>query len=156
MTTASLRLSFHLHTLYLFTKSDMKTLIPPVVRDAYILSLSPFFFFFLANTTLFTIPDSFRCGRRSVMQPLSPPPYCTLVVGPYATTWTRESDTPTRARRRCHEPSRPSPSCRSYHCPTSSHPTLDDDSFVSSTVRGLWSKDATHELWCIAFHAGLQ
>lgn len=33
-------LLFHLYTLFLFTKSDMKTLIPPVVRGVYILSSS--------------------------------------------------------------------------------------------------------------------
>jgi hypothetical protein len=31
---ATKALSYHLHTLFLFTKSDLKTLIPPVVRAA--------------------------------------------------------------------------------------------------------------------------
>jgi hypothetical protein len=36
-------LSYHLHTLFLFTKSDMKTVFPPVVRDARFPVLSPVF-----------------------------------------------------------------------------------------------------------------
>ena len=36
---ATTSLSFHLYTLFLFTKSDIKTLIPPVVRYALLVSL---------------------------------------------------------------------------------------------------------------------
>jgi hypothetical protein len=42
-------LLFHLHTFFLFTKSDLKTLIPPVVRFALLVSL----LYCLANTTLY-------------------------------------------------------------------------------------------------------
>jgi hypothetical protein len=41
---AAIALSYHLHTLFLFTKSDVKTLIPPVVRDVRIALLTRGFY----------------------------------------------------------------------------------------------------------------
>jgi hypothetical protein len=51
-------LLFHFHTLFLFTKSDIKTLILPVVRDPSLVS----FFLSMANTTLFTTQTLFAAA----------------------------------------------------------------------------------------------
>src|ERR1700679_4116177 len=57
-------LSFHLYTFFLFTKSDLKTLIPLVVRYALLVSL----LYYLANTTLF-----YRVRHFSLQSPLRHP-----------------------------------------------------------------------------------
>src|SRR6266576_1660742 len=88
----------------------------------------------------FTASDTFRCSHRSPIQSLPSPPHRSLVVDPYFAAWTRKSDASTCDRRRPHEPPRPPSSSRTYHCPASTHATLDDDSFVSFVVRGIWSK----------------
>jgi hypothetical protein len=112
----------------------------------------------MANMTLFAISlaDTIRRSHRTNTHNIWSSPYCTLVVGPYSTAWTRESNAPIRVLRRPREPSRPPPSGRSYHYPTSTHSTLDDDTSVFFAIRDLRSKDATYQFWCIAVRARLQ
>ena len=133
-------LSFHLYTAFLFTKSDVKTLIPPVVR------MPCLFLCFIIRPTrpYFTASDTFRCSRRSAIQSPSSLPRRSLVVGPHFAAWTRKSDASTRDRRGPPEPPRPPSSSGTHYCPPSTHATLDDGSSVSFGVCGIWSKDPSH------------
>jgi hypothetical protein len=137
---AAKSLLFHLYTLFLFTKADLKTLIPSVVRYALLVSL----LCYLTNATLFTASDTLFCSRRFAMQSLSSLPHRFLVVDPYFAARTRKSDASMCDRRRPLEPPRPPSSSRTHYCPASTHATLDDDSVVSFVVRGIRPKDPTH------------